>query len=107
PPARAQEHPHGADRVRGVHVHVRAHVPGRRGVRLVSAPERGVPPVGEQIHLSPPTSLPVLTAIGVTLALVGVTTYIVLTFAGGLLALGCVIAWIREQPREVDELPLD
>src|SRR5207248_4363673 len=50
---------------------------------------------------------PVLTAIGITLALVGVTTYIELTIAGGLLALGCVVRWIKGARHELDELPLD
>ncbi len=73
----------------------------------MSAPEHDVPPVGEEIHLSPPTSLPVLTALGITLALVGITTYIEMTIAGGLLTLGCVVAWIKGTRREVDELPLE
>jgi hypothetical protein len=73
----------------------------------VSAPEHDVPPVGEEIHLSPPTSLPVLTAIGVTLALVGVTTYWWLIAIGGVLAVGCVVVWVKDTRREVDELPLE
>ena len=46
-------------------------------------------------------------AIGITLTLIGFTTYIELTIAGGLLTLGCVIAWIRRTRADVDELPLD
>jgi hypothetical protein len=69
--------------------------------------EPELPPVGEEVHLSPPSVLPLLTALGVTLALVGVTTYIELTIGGGLLALACVVRWIRDTRREVDELPLD
>ena len=65
------------------------------------------PPVGEEIHLPPPTVVPVLTAIGITLALVGLTTYIELTVAGVLLTLGCVWSWVRTARTEVDELPLD
>ena len=66
-----------------------------------------VPPVGEEIHLPPPTVLPVLTAVGITLALVGVTTFIELTVAGGLLTLVCIIAWVKSTRAEVDELPLE
>jgi hypothetical protein len=66
-----------------------------------------IPPVGEEIHLPEPTVVPVLTAIGITLALIGFTTFIELTFAGGLLTIGCVIAWIRRARAEVDELPLE
>jgi hypothetical protein len=73
----------------------------------VNALEPDVPPVGEEIHLPGPTVLPLLTALGVTLLLVGVTTFIELTIAGGLLTLGCVARWIKDTRREVDELPLD
>jgi hypothetical protein len=66
-----------------------------------------VPPVGEEIHLPGPSMLPVLTAAGVTLALVGVTTFIELTVIGVLLTLVCVVRWIKDTRREIDELPLD
>ncbi len=66
-----------------------------------------VPPAGEEIHLPGPTILPVLTALGITLLLVGVTTFIELTIIGGLLTVGCVVRWIKDARREVDQLPLD
>jgi hypothetical protein len=66
-----------------------------------------VPPVGEEIHLPGPTILPVLTAVGITLTLVGVTTYFELIVVGVLLTVGCVVAWIKDTRREIDELPLD
>lgn len=69
--------------------------------------EKDPPPVGEEIHLPPPTVVPALTALGITLTLVGLTTFIALTVIGGLLTLGCVIAWIKSTRAEVDELPLD
>jgi hypothetical protein len=65
-----------------------------------------VPPAGDEIHLPGPSVLPALTALGVTLALVGVTTFIEFTVAGILLTLVCVVRWIRDTRREVDELPL-
>jgi hypothetical protein len=73
----------------------------------VSPLDPDVPPVGEEIHLPEPTVVPVLTAIGITLTLIGFTTYIELTIAGGLLTVGCVIAWIRRTRADVDKLPLD
>ncbi len=66
-----------------------------------------VPPVGEEIHLPGPSILPVLTAVGITLALVGVTTFIEFTIAGGILTLWCVARWIKDTREEIDELPLD
>jgi hypothetical protein len=65
-----------------------------------------VPPAGEEIHLPGPSLLPVLTAVGITLALVGITTYIELTVAGAILTVVCVIRWIQQTRRDVDELPL-
>jgi hypothetical protein len=73
----------------------------------VSPLDPDVPPVGEEIHLPGPTILPLLTAVGITLVLVGITTFIELTIAGGLLTIGCVVRWIQDTRREIDELPLD
>jgi hypothetical protein len=73
----------------------------------VSPLDAEVPPVGEEIHLPGPTILPLLSAVGLTLVLVGITTFIVLTIAGGLLTIGCVVRWIKDTRREIDELPLD
>ena len=66
-----------------------------------------VPPAGEEIHLPGPTILPVLTALGATLALIGITTFIELTVAGVLLTIYCVVRWIKEARQEYNELPLD
>jgi hypothetical protein len=66
-----------------------------------------IPPAGEEIHLPGPSNLPILTAVGITLALVGVTTFIELTVIGVLLTLYCVVRWIGDTRREIDELPLD
>jgi len=73
----------------------------------VSPLDPEVPPVGEEIHLPGPTVLPVLTAVGITLTLVGITTFIEFTVAGGLLTIGCVVRWIKDSRREIDEFPLD
>jgi hypothetical protein len=66
-----------------------------------------IPPAGEEIHLPGPSILPLLTAVGVTLALVGVTTMIELTVIGVLLTLVCLWRWIKDTRHEIDELPLD
>jgi hypothetical protein len=69
--------------------------------------EPEVPPVGEEIHLPGPSILPLLTAVGITLALVGVTTFIEFTVVGVILTVGCLVRWIKDTRREIDELPLD
>jgi hypothetical protein len=73
----------------------------------VSPLDPEVPPVGEEIHLPGPSVLPVLTAVGLTLLLIGFTTFIELTVAGALLTIGCIVRWIKDTRAEVDELPLD
>jgi hypothetical protein len=69
--------------------------------------EPEAPPVGEEIHLPGPTLLPLLTAVGITLLLVGVTTFIEFTVIGAILTVGCLVRWIKDTRREIDELPLD
>jgi hypothetical protein len=66
-----------------------------------------VPPVGEEIHLPGPSILPLLTAVGITLTLVGVTTFIEFTVVGVILTVVCIARWIKDTRHEVNELPLD
>ena len=65
------------------------------------------PPAGEEIHLPGASILPALLAVGIALTLVGLTTFIELTVIGGVLSVVCVVRWIKDTRREVDELPLD
>jgi membrane protein implicated in regulation of membrane protease activity len=73
----------------------------------VSPLDPQVPPVGEEIHLPGPSILPLLTTVGITLAVVGITISLIFTIAGSLLTIVCVARWIRETRHEIDELPLD
>lgn len=66
-----------------------------------------IPPAGEEIHLPGPTVLPLLTAAGITLAIVGITISLILLVAGVVLTIVCVVRWIMDTRREVGELPLD
>jgi hypothetical protein len=66
-----------------------------------------IPPVGEEVHLPGPSLLPLLTAVGITLALVGITTMIELTVVGVILTVWAVARWIKDTRREIDELPLE
>lgn len=66
-----------------------------------------IPPVGEEIHLPGPSILPLLTAVGITLALVGITTIWEVSVVGAILTIVCVLRWIGDTRREIDELPLD
>jgi hypothetical protein len=73
----------------------------------VSPLEPEPPPSGEEIHLPGPSVVPILTAVGITLTLVGITTFIELTVAGAILTVGCIVRWVKDTRRDIDELPLD
>jgi len=53
------------------------------------------PPVGELIHLPEPTMVPVLTAAGITLILVGITTTIAVSLIGAIIVTSTLGKWIR------------
>jgi hypothetical protein len=67
----------------------------------------GSPPAAsEDIHLPPPTYLPIIVASAVTLALVGIL--ISTLFAAGMIVLViATVAWIRDARAEIAELPLE
>ncbi len=67
--------------------------------------EHEVPPVGEQIHVPAPSLLPVLLAVGLTLALIGVTLSLVLTVAGLVIAIPVLVIWIRSTRQDISNLP--
>jgi hypothetical protein len=69
--------------------------------------EPEIPPAGDEIHLPGPSIQPVLLAFGITLGIVGITTFFVLVVAGVLISLGTIAVWIRDTRREIDELPLE
>jgi hypothetical protein len=66
-----------------------------------------VPPTGEEIHLPGPSMDPLLLTVGITMALLGVTTSIWLVIAGVLLSLVITVRWIRGARNDIDELPLE
>jgi hypothetical protein len=73
----------------------------------VSPLDPEVPPTGEEVHLPGPTILPLLTAAGITLAVIGITISKILLIGGVIITIACVYRWIQDTRREVDELPLD
>jgi hypothetical protein len=73
----------------------------------VSPLDPDVPPAGEEIHLPGPSVQPLLLTLGITVALVGVTTYLPLVIAGAILSIVVIVRWIRDTRRDIDELPLE
>ena len=66
-----------------------------------------LPQPTEEVHLPDPSYLPVLLAVGVWIALVGVTVSWFLAGFGILLAAIVLVRWIRSARREMRELPLE
>jgi hypothetical protein len=64
-----------------------------------------IPPAGEQIHVPGPSLLPVLLAVGLTLALVGITTTLILTGIGVVITIPVLVRWIRSTREDLAELP--
>jgi hypothetical protein len=71
----------------------------------VSEFEEQTPPTGEQLHIPRPSWMPVLLAVGLTLALIGVTISIVFTIVGLLITIPVLVRWIRSAREEMAELP--
>ncbi len=65
------------------------------------------PPAGEQIHLPNPSLLPVLNAIGLSIAIIGIPISLILVIPGLVLFFITAALWIRDARREFDELPLE
>jgi uncharacterized membrane protein len=73
----------------------------------MSAHEDEAPPPGEEIHLPGPSLVPLLNAVGITLAIVGITTFRIVSVVGVILFLVTLVRWIRDVRRDFDELPLE
>jgi hypothetical protein len=65
------------------------------------------PPAGEELHLPGPSVVPLLNAVGITLALVGLTVGIAVSIIGIVLFLVTLVRWIRDTRADVDALPLE
>lgn len=66
-----------------------------------------VAPAGEAIHLPGPSYLPVVVALGVTIALVGVVINWILFGLGLATTVVATARWVRQTRVEMAELPLE
>jgi hypothetical protein len=69
--------------------------------------ETQAPPAGEEIHLPGPTIIPLTTAVGITLTVVGTTIDWIWSVLGVIIFVVSVVAWIRDTRRDVEALPED
>jgi hypothetical protein len=65
------------------------------------------PPAGEAIHLPGPSYLPIVTAVGITIVVVGVVQSWLIVAFGLVVTLIAVVRWIRETREDIAELPLE
>jgi heme/copper-type cytochrome/quinol oxidase subunit 1 len=71
----------------------------------MSSVETDTPPVGEEIHLPGPSLIPLMSAIGITLMVVGTTLTLVFSIIGLIIFLVTTVMWIRDTRRDISELP--
>jgi hypothetical protein len=71
----------------------------------VSDIEQQAPPVGEEIHLPGPTLIPIASAAGITLIVIGTTIDWIFSLVGGVIFIVTTIMWIRDTRRDVAQLP--
>ncbi len=67
--------------------------------------DQPVPPAGEEIHLPGPTILPLVTAVAITLIVIGTTITFIASIIGGIILVVCIVRWVRDTRRDVAELP--
>jgi hypothetical protein len=63
------------------------------------------PPTAEEIHLPGPSILPLVTAIAITLIVIGTTLGWFLSAIGGVVLVVVVIRWVGDTRRDVAALP--
>ena len=61
----------------------------------------------EEIHLPAPSLVPLFTAIGLTVALLGLILSWLFVVAGGVVALISIALWIRDVRRDIESLPAE
>jgi len=73
----------------------------------VSPLDPPVAPAGEEIHLPGASLQPLLLAVGITLALLGITLGNVVLISGVVLSVWVVVRWIADTRRDINALPAD
>ena len=63
------------------------------------------PPVGEEIHLPGPSLIPLVSAISVTMMVIGTTISWYVSILGLILFVVTTVRWIRDTRHDMAELP--
>jgi uncharacterized SAM-binding protein YcdF (DUF218 family) len=64
-------------------------------------------PPSEAIHLPEPSYMPATLALGMTIALVGILTGIIVVAIGVIIVLAVLVRWIRSARDQMADLPLE
>jgi hypothetical protein len=70
-------------------------------------PDPTLEPPTEAIHMPEPSYLPPVLALGLTIALVGILTWLPVIIIGAIIVLVTLVRWIRLARAEFNELPLE
>jgi len=73
----------------------------------LETPDPSVPPPAEVTHMPEPSYLPVVMAIGITLALIGLIITPVITGIGLIIVVVALVRWIGQARAQMAELPLE
>jgi len=67
--------------------------------------DREAPAAGEEIHLPGPSIIPLVSAIGITLTVIGTTIDWIWSVLGLIVFIVSTVIWIRHTRRDVEALP--
>jgi hypothetical protein len=66
-----------------------------------------VPPAGEEVHMPPPSLLPLANAASLAVTIVSLTLSWYLVALGGVIFVITAIVWITDTRRDISHLPLE
>ena len=70
-------------------------------------PDTSLEPPTEAIHMAEPSYLPPVLALGATITLVGILTWLPVIIIGAIIVLVTLVRWIRSARAEFNDLPLE
>ena len=68
---------------------------------------KAAPPTGEEVHMPPPSVLPLINAAALAVAIVSLTISWWLVGAALIIFIATSVRWIRDVRRDIADLPLD
>ena len=69
--------------------------------------QRGVPPVGEEIHMPEHSVLPLINAAALAITIVSITISWYVVAAAGIVFLATTLRWVLDTRRDIANLPLE